>query len=499
VIQAAQPRLRARFGPVLLASALFAAWPPATSWADPAARIERSIVRILNHSQRGDWYAPWNASALRQSTGSGFVVDGGLVMTNAHVVSDARVLYLYRDGDPQPHEARVHRVGHDCDLALLEPLEAGLLDDVPALRFGGLPRLGSTVETYGFPAGGERISSTRGVVSRIEMNLYQHSGIDYHVAVQTDAAINPGNSGGPVIQDGAVVGVSFQAVASLENVGFFIPTEVVQHFLEDIRDGRYDGYPSLGITTSKLESPAARRHAGMGPDESGVRVDFVFPHSSAEGVIARGDVILAVDGLEVANDATVAVDGLRVHYGVVLDRHQVGGVTRLRVLREGSRLELQVPMAFYPPLSRFANQYDELPRYYVYAGLVFVPLTRETMKTYDENWVSKVEKHLIYEYYQRFVEEPERLLREPVLLLRRLDHPVNANLAWHRDLIVERVNGREIRRLEDVIAALEGGEGEFHEIEFAYYDRFGVIARDAAERAHGEVLERYGVPADRRL
>ena len=67
--------------------------------------------------------------------------------------------------------------------------------------------------TYGFPAGGEQISYTRGVVSRIEVEGYVHIGNRAFLAVQTDAAINPGNSGGPVIQDDKVVGVAFEGTA----------------------------------------------------------------------------------------------------------------------------------------------------------------------------------------------------------------------------------------------------------------------------------------------
>ncbi len=470
---------------------------PAHATSDPT---ERAIVRILNQAQKGDWYAPWRASGPRQSVGSGFVVEGGLVMTNAHVVSDTRILVIYLTGDPTPHEARVRWVAHDCDLALIEPIEEGLLDGIRPLRIGnGQPKLGSSVETYGYPSGGQRISSTRGVVSRVEMNLYSHSGLDYHLTVQTDAAINPGNSGGPVLQNGRVVGVAFQAATGLENVGFFIPTEVVRHFLDDVVDGRYDGYPALGVTTSTLENPAARRRAGMTERQTGIQVDFVFPGSSAEGHLQPGDVILSLDGHRIANDATVSENGVRLHFGVLLDRHQVGGTARARVLREGEQIDLRIPMGAYPPLQRYANIYDDLPRYYVYAGLVFVPFDREMLKTFGDTWTAQADKHLLYEFFHRFMAEPERMTKEQVVLLRRLDHPVNSNMAWYRNLLVSRVNGQEIGGLEDVIAAIESNQETYHEFEFEYFGRFGVMDRAAAEAAHEEVLERYAVPQDRRL
>jgi len=78
------------------------------------------------------------------------------------------------------------------------------------LKFGGIPELESTVSAYGYPIGGERMSVTTGIVSRIDFQLYTHSSIDQHLAVQISAQINPGNSGGPVMQNAKVIGVAFQ-------------------------------------------------------------------------------------------------------------------------------------------------------------------------------------------------------------------------------------------------------------------------------------------------
>ncbi len=77
--------------------------------------------------------------------------------------------------------------------------------------------------TYGFPLGGQDVSSTAGIVSRIESRRYVHSGADSHLVVQTDAAINPGNSGGPVVQDGKVVGVAFQGYPGRRQHGLLHP------------------------------------------------------------------------------------------------------------------------------------------------------------------------------------------------------------------------------------------------------------------------------------
>ncbi len=468
--------------------------------AAPPQRIEFSLVRIVNHSQRADWAAPWNSLRQRQTSGSGFVIDGGLVMTNAHVVSDARLLLIYLNGDSNPHQARVLHIGHDCDLAVLEPLDRDLLGDVPALSFGGLPELGTTVETYGYPAGGQQISATRGVVSRVEAIAYSHSGVDKLLAAQTDAAINPGNSGGPVVQGRRVVGVAFQAATKLENVGYFIPVEVIQHFLLDIRDGVYDGYPDVGMATSTLENPAARRRAGMRPGETGVQVHRVLPESSADGHLVPGDVVLRIDGHDVANDGIVASNGLRLALSVIADRHQVGEPVVLDILRNRARQTLEVRMARYPHhRRRWEHSFDRLPRYYIYAGLIFVPLERDVLESMAKPWSTLPQKHLLHEFFFRTLKEPGRLLDETIMLLKRLDHPINVGMAVHHNLIAERVNGREIRRLEDVIEATEANRERFHEFEWAYYGRFGVLEREAAARAHPEVLERYGVSADRRL
>lgn len=461
--------------------------------------LQQSVVRIVNHSQRGDWASPWDSSLVGEVSGSGFVIEGGLVMTNAHVVSDSRLLLIQTNNNPDTHVAEVVFIAHDCDLALIRPVEEGALADIPPLRFGELPELGATVDTLGFPAGGLRVSSTRGVVSRIEHQLYVHSGIDVHVAVQTDAAINAGNSGGPVMRGSEVVGVAFQTDIELQNVGYFIPPEVIERFLLDVKDGHYDGYPELGVDEANLVNPAFRSFVGLDDNETGVAIHGVTPGCSAEGLLLDGDIVLAVNDRLVANDGTVSDEHTRIPFGLLVDRMQIGETVTLHILRDGSRLELKIPLHGCPMLRRRAHAYDRLPRYLVYGGLVFVELELETLKTFGENWNYDAPTALLTEFLVRPLREPELIQQARVVLLRRLKHPVNADFAYFRNQVVERVNGQTITSLDDLVSTLDRQDAEFQVFEFSTGNRVGVLVRRSAEAAGAEILESYGIEQDRRL
>lgn len=118
----------------------------------------------------------------------------------------------------------------------------------------------------GYPIGGDTISVTSGVVSRIEVTSYAHGSSEL-LGVQIDAAINAGNSGGPAFNEaGHCVGIAFQSLKNedAENIGYVIPTPVINHFITDFeRTGGYTGFPILGIEWQKMENPQLRKALGM--------------------------------------------------------------------------------------------------------------------------------------------------------------------------------------------------------------------------------------------
>src|SRR6201988_4866477 len=251
----------------MIRSTLFAiAWlVTTTAIADtPKFDVHKSVVRITTTSQDPDYRVPWNPGSISTGIGAGFVIDGNRILTNAHVVSNGRFISVQRENDPRQYSGQVQFIGHDCDLAIVTVSEPNFFKTMHPLNFGPLPTIQSVVDVYGYPIGGERLSVTQGIVSRIDFESYSHSGADSHLAVQIDAAVNPGNSGGPVLQNGKVVGIAFQGYSGdvAQNVGFMIPTPVIQRFLADIANGDYNRYVDLSIVPESLTNAAARQALG---------------------------------------------------------------------------------------------------------------------------------------------------------------------------------------------------------------------------------------------
>src|SRR5581483_1915504 len=201
--------------------------------------LRKSVVKLFTVTRKPDYYQPWSFGYQRTSGGSGCIVEGRRILTNAHVVTNAVFVQALKPGDVKKYTARVEWVSHDEELALLTVDDAGFFDDTLSVQWGGLPFRQDTVRVYGFPIGGNELSITEGVVSRIECITYTHSRRQL-LALQTDAAFNPGNSGGPVFMDGKLVGVAFQAheKTTAQSIGYVVPMPVIEHFRREADTGK---------------------------------------------------------------------------------------------------------------------------------------------------------------------------------------------------------------------------------------------------------------------
>tara|TARA_E500000178_G_scaffold317776_1_gene338563 strand:+ start:2498 stop:3985 length:1488 start_codon:yes stop_codon:yes gene_type:complete len=460
---------------------------------------EQAVVKILNFSQQPDWREPWRFSRVSQSSGSGFVIADQRILTNAHVVSWSKHILVQRYQDPQPYPAEIEYIGHDCDLAILRVSDPDFFEGIEPLAMGELPEVRSTVTTYGYPAGGQQISYTRGVISRIEMQRYAHIYNRSLLAVQTDAAINPGNSGGPALQDGLVVGVSFQGQPGLENAGFFIPPNIIRHFLKDIEDGTYDGFPDAGIGIVQLQNPAFRRSLGLQDDALGARIDRLYqPFPETHKHILPNDVILEVSGQAVGSDGLVQHKGNRIHAAFLFDETQHGETIELVVWREGKRQTIELPLYVNREDRISGHQYDRPPPYCIVGGLVFTELSANYLNALGNNWLQQVDPEIMYELLYRAQQDEATARSKPIVLSKIIKHPSNIDFGVGTRDLLRTVNGQTVHSMEDLVAALHENTGEFHHFSFLSGQE-EALDRVAAEMADRELQEQYNIPSLKRV
>jgi len=522
-----------------------------------------AVVKVYATHSDPDFLIPWQKKHQTSSTSSGFVLDvpglGLRVMTNAHSVEYGSVVQIQRRGDDAKHEAVVEAVGNECDLALLRvdslfPPEDYRRDDgdddgdgdggattatttttTYALPLGRLlPHLQDEVEVLGYPAGGDSLCVTKGVVSRIEMQEYAQAGARL-LAMQIDAAINPGNSGGPVVnEDLEVVGVAFQGLdeESVENVGYVVPSSVVLHFLEDVRRyGEYRGFCHLGIDVSFLENETFRKFLkleeleGGGGDgggkksivngsgggtttggggtttttdrrakrSTGVLVRRVQPTSGAIGILRSMDVVLAIDGIPLGNDGKVPFRrGERVDLGGYVTSLFEGDVVDLTVWRGGEEIDVSFPVSPIKSLvpSHFNN---EPPPYVICSGFVFTALSvpyLEAKGAWSDYYTDNVS------YLLSLVHEPlKRDGDEVVVLAQVLAHRANLGYENLYDIRLLKFNDVEVRSLCHLEGLIGESTGRFMSFEFAPEDggRLVVLDREANDQVTREVCSEHSI------
>jgi S1-C subfamily serine protease len=450
------------------------------------------IVRVECASIMPDFRTPWNPGVPSGGSGTAFMIGENTFLTNAHVVSNANRLIIKKVGDAQPYAARIKYIAHDCDLAVLELRDPVSFKGVTPLPIGtDIPKLDTTVKVVGYPVGGERISVTRGVVSRVDFVPYSHSGVDHHLAIQIDAAINPGNSGGPVIQGGNVVGVAFQGYsgAVAQNTGYMIPTPVISRFLTDVKDGKYDKYVELAASDFPLLNPAQRKALGLPDDGMGVMIANVDAGGSAEGKLKMGDVLLEIDGKAVASNGFIDMGGEQVDMAEIVERKFAGDEVKMTVWRGGKREEVTLELKPFAAYLMSARQYEKRPQYVMFAGLIFQPLDMEMMSAQN---ISNQRVRYYFNYY--VTDEIYKTRPQIIVLTQILPDAINSHVRDYIHNVVEEINGVKILTLKDVETALaKEPEGTHVLIKLEGEGRPIVFEKSALAAAQQRIQTKYQV------
>ena len=306
--------------------------------------VGAAVVHVVVSGQARSGLTPYGS-------GSGVVIDQrGLILTNYHVVADARAISVrFSTGDRR--EAQVVGTDRGNDLALLK---VDLPANVPVAQLGDSDQVqvGETAIAIGTPFGLEQ-TVTQGIISAVDRDWQPGNGRVQRHLLQTDAPINPGSSGGPLLNDrGEVIGITSMIESPVNGsvgVGFAIPINTAKTLLPQLEAGAHLGPDWLGITGQDLDQTIAQDQ-GL-TVERGVLVTSVVPNSPAaraglrggqglnERIPRGGDVITSVDGQPIDDTAQLTEQ---------LAQHKPGDVIQLAIVRAGQERQVSVTLEEWP-------------------------------------------------------------------------------------------------------------------------------------------------------
>ena len=453
--------------------------------------MANSVVKIHVTRRQPDFVRPWNKGNPEESSGSGAIIEGNRILTNAHVVLYASQIFVQADQTTERVPAKVVAIAPGLDLAVLRVDKPAFFEGRPPLPLADdIPAVKQTVSVYGYPIGGEQISVTQGIVSRIECTTIYC--LVRGLRIQIDAALNPGNSGGPAVADGKIVGLVHSKLSKGENIGYLIAAGEIQRFLKDSQGGAYPGKPQIWDYLESTENEALRAKLGM-DKETGMLVTCPFS-SAADYPLKRWDVITHVGGQPVDNQGNVKIrDDLRVLFQYLVPKLAKDGRVKLTVFRGRKSIEVEVPV---PPDGNFVIPFlmGKYPRYFICGPMVFMPASQDLIHRLDNVvWASML-----------------TMTRSP-LLARAMDHPAFAGeeivtlgygLLPHKTSkgyrlppfsVVTHVNGTAVRNLAHLVELIRDAKDEFLTVDLAGSSPPVVFRRQEILDATDEILSDEGV------
>ncbi|MDB5351444.1 MAG: trypsin-like serine protease with C-terminal domain [Planctomycetota bacterium] len=463
------PRITPLFVVLLLSSFGLADDPKVVSDDDHDKAVRASVVKIEAVTRRPDLSRPWLRPTSLDVGGSGMVIDGKRILTNAHVVAYSTSVTVQSGKGSEKFSAKVEAIATGIDLAVLKVDDESFFEKKPPLPVStAIPRDRENVLVYGYPTGGASVSVTKGIVSRVE--FVDYDGETSALRAQVDAAINPGNSGGPVVAGGKLVGVAFSRLGGADNIGYMIPSVEVALFLEDVKDGRYDGKPALYDVLQTLENPALRKKLNVPAGVSGIVVHRPEPPIAGKTPLKEWDLITKIGDHAVENTGQSPVsEGLDLRFQYFVQTVARDGNVPLTILRDGKMMEIQVPVASRRPLV-LPSLKGGTPSYFICGPLAFSNATKdivdgaEAMQRGWYAWMIGNRSPLTARLYDRPEFDGEQLVMIPCPMF---SHKIVRGYSDTSFQTVSEINGVRIKNLRHLVETIRDCKDETLTISFA--------------------------------
>jgi S1-C subfamily serine protease len=449
------------------------------------SEIRNSVVKIFATQRMPDYLKPWDKQNAREISGSGVVIDGQRILTNAHVVEYAKQIYVQPHQSSDKFSASVVTLAPGMDLAILKLDDETFFKTRPPLSVAAdLPEIKDSVSVYGYPMGGSSLSVTKGIVSRIGLAAYPG---EWGLQFQVDAALNPGNSGGPALVDGRMIGVVYSYFPNAQSIGYIIPAEEINEFLTISAKGKYQGKLSMWVQGQKLENHALRAKLGL---EEGVTGDLIrsVPSKDAAYPLKQGDIITKIGNYAIDNAGMVRVkDGLHVHYAYLVPKLAKQDKIHLSILRQGKALEIDVPL-YRDDKYVLKSLNGNYPSYFIYGPITFSTASSGSISALYAPLAP--DSPLFWRGRDLVSFEGEEL----VLIVSAFPHKTIGGYANPVGRTVNQINGIKVKNLRHLVEMLRDTKDKFIELDFVEKNAEKIVLdRIEVEAAQEDLLADNGI------
>ena len=462
--------------------------------------LRNSILRVSSTNQAHDFFEPWVKKEAVNRRGVGVLLEGGRILVTAELVENSNLIELEKADAPGKVTAAIELIDFDCNLALLRSEDPAFLDGMKPLGIAEGTGSGDEATIVQVEPNGQ-LAKTTGRITSVTIGGYPFLNIGLLLfKVSAPLQQRDWSFALPVVRGGALCGMVMR-YDSRNQTSEVIPPPVISHFLKEADSGNYRGFARLGVFFSSLRDPQLRRFLGLKAD-GGIYVTHIVPKSAADKAgLRKGDVILSLNGIPLDQDGNYEDP----NFGKILFSHLTntrmhpGDQCDVEVFRDRKPLTLSLRTEVPNELERSSQVHSagKAPRYVVLGGLVFLELSRDYLREWGGNWQDKAPQRLVY--LDLFQDElpPDR--GKIVILSKVLPSPETIGYEQLRNLVVSRVNGREIKSLEDLADAAANPEKGFQKIEFEEDPKLIYLDAREIEETSAELADHYGLPSLQRL